>query len=260
MEGAFNVGDESQVPKYRLLADALRLKILNGEYPSGSKLPSETELMAAWDAARGTVRQALAVLANEELTESRKGSGVWVLDVSERQTLRNFKPIVRVETTRGSAWRTGRSMWEHDLEGRELSNDQLKVGHVDAPDRIARVLETADAGYRSRRYSVDNRPGLLAMSFLPSEIVRGTRILDADTGPGGTYARLRDLGFEVAGFTMHVWSREPEGDEAGRLALIPTSWVLCGTRTAYTAGGRAVEVNEMVMNPSMFVLQFDWDA
>lgn len=260
MEGAFDVGDESQVPKYRLLADGLRKKILTGEYSPGSKLPSEAELMASWDVARGTVRQALAVLGGEDLTEARKGSGVWVRDASERRALHEFKPIVRIETTRGSAWKTNRSMWEYDLEGRELSSDQLKVGQMILPDRIAHVLEDSAASFRSRRYSVDKRPGLLAKSYLPSDIVAGTRIMEPDTGPGGTYARLRDLGFEVAGFSMQVWSRESEGDEPERLELLPTSWVLCGARTAYTASGRVVEVNEMVMNPAMFVLQFDWDA
>jgi GntR family transcriptional regulator len=255
-----NVGDEPKGPKYRLLAAAIRKKILAGEYAPGSKLPSETELMEAWGAARGTVRQALAVLGNEGLTESRKGSGVRVRDVAEYRALHEFKPIVRVETTRGSAWRLGRSMWEYDLGGRELSNDQLKVGYADAPDRIAHVLETADTGYRSRRYSVDKRPGLLSKSYLPSEIVRGTRIMEPDTGPGGTYARLRDLGFEIAGFRMQVWAREAAGDEAGRLGLVSSSWVLCGVRTAFIESGRAVEVNDMVMSPSMFVLQFDWDA
>lgn len=260
MEGVLSVGDEPKGPKYRLLADILRAKILGGDYSPGSKLPSESELMASWSASRGTVRQALAVLNAEGLTESRKGSGVRVRDAGERRALYEFKPIVRIETTRGSAWRQDRSMWEYDLEGREMSDDQRVIGHTTAPDRIARVLETADAGFRSRRYIVDKRPGLLAKSYLPSEIVRDTRILEPDTGPGGIYARLRDLGFEIARFTMQVWAREATGDELERLGLIASSWVLCGARTARVASGRAVEVNEMVMNPAMYVLQFDWDA
>lgn len=250
----------AEVPKYQRIVDDLRGKILSGEYAPDDKLPTETELMDAFSAARGTVRQALSVLAGDGLTEARKGSGVRVRDVAERRDLYQFKPIVRVETTRGSLWKQGRSMWERDLSGRELLTDQLEMGWTRAPAHVARVIGTDDAGYRSRRYVVDGRPGLLSTSYLPYEIVRNTRILEPDTGPGGIYARLRDLGHEIAGFSMQVWTREAVGNEAQRLGLPPLSFVLCAVRTASMQDGRVVEVNEMVMNPAMYVLQFEWDA
>lgn len=250
----------AEVPKYRQFAEILRSKILSGEYEIGARLPSEVDLMEEWDTSRTTVRQALAMIANEGLTESRKGSGVRVKDVSDRRDLHGFKPIVRIETTRGSAWKRGRSMWEYDVQGREFANDQLKTGRTAAPDRIAAVIETGDAGFRSRRYRVDGRPGLLSVSYLPFEIADGTQILEPDTGPDGTYGRLRDLGHEIAGFSMQVWARGIRDDEPERLGISASSFVLCAARTAFTETGRAVEVNEMVMNPAMFVLQFNWDA
>lgn len=247
-------------PRYRQLAEDLRSKILAGEYAVGAKLPSESDLIDQWDLSRGMVRRALALLDAEGLTESRKGSGVFVRDVREYQRLRDFKPIVRVETTRGSAWKHSKSMWEYDIEGREFASDQLKIGYADPPERVARVLDTADAGMRSRRYLVDGQAALLADSYLPADIVRGSRIMEPDTGPGGTYGRLRDLGFEVAAFSMQVWSREATDVESERLELHRVPYVLCAARTAFTDTGRVTEVNEMVMNPTMFVLQFDWDA
>lgn len=250
----------TEVPKYRQVAESLRTAILSGDYETGTKLPSETQLIDLYGASRTTVRQALALLNNEGLTEARKGSGVWVADVSERQALHAFKPIIRIETTRGSAWKLGRSMWERDVEGREFAQDQLKTGRVTAPGRVARVIGTEDAGFRSRRYWVDGRPGLLSVSYLPHEIAGGTQILEPDTGPDGTYGILRDLGFEIAGFSMQVWARTVEGDEPERLGISTSASVLCAARTAFTETGRAVEVNEMVMNPAMFVLQFNWDA
>jgi len=250
----------TEVPLYRQFADGLRSQILSGELEPGHKLPSEAKLMDQWDTSRTTVRQALAVLAHEGLIESRKGSGVRVRDVSADRDLHNFKPIVRIETTRGSAWKRGRSMWERDVQGREFANDQLKTGRTTAPDRVAAVIGTNDAGFRSRRYRVDGRPALLSVSYLPFEIVDGTQILEPDTGPDGTYGLLRDLGYEIAGFSMQVWGRRVQSDEPERLGISNSSFVLCAARTAFTETGRAVEVNEMVMNPAMFVLQFNWDA
>lgn len=251
-----------EVSKYRLIADDLREKVLTGHFDQNEgKLPTETELMEAWDAARTTVRKALAVLAAEGLTESRKGSGVRVRDIGDRRALRGFKPVIRVETTRSSAWKLGHSLWELDVERGEPTPDQMEIGYVTAPEPVARVIDTFDAGLRFRRYHVEGRPALLSKSYLPAEIVRGTRIMQPDTGPGGIYARLRDLGFEVAGFSMQVWAREATSEEIERLALAgPLPFVMCGVRTAFTETGRAVEVNEMAMNPPMFVEQFEWDA
>lgn len=246
--------------RYRQLAEDLRSKILDGEYPVGAKLPSESDLVAEWNLSRGMVRRALALLDAEGLTEGRKGSGVFVRDVREYQRLRDFKPIVRVETTRGSAWKRGKAMWEYDIEGHEYASDQLKISYSKAPGPVARVIGTTEAGVRSRRYLVDGQAALLADSYLPADIVRDTQIMEPDTGPGGTYGRLRDLGFEVAAFSMQVWSREATDVEAERLELHRVPYVLCAARTAFTELGRVAEVNEMVMNPTMFVLQFDWNA
>lgn len=250
----------AEEPRYRRLAEDLRGKILSGDYPRGAKLPSESELIDRWGLSRGMVRRALDLLNAEGLTESRKGSGVFVRDVREYQRLRDFKPIVRVETTRGSVWRHGKAMWEYDIEGREFASDQLKISYAEPPERVARVIDTTDAGVRSRRYLVDGQAALLADSYLPADIVRGSRIMEPDTGPGGTYGRLRDLGFEVAAFSMQVWSRAATELETERLELHRVPYVLCAARTAFTETGRVAEVNEMVMNPTMFVLQFDWDA
>ncbi|MFD2349731.1 GntR family transcriptional regulator [Nonomuraea ferruginea] len=61
------------VARYELIADELRGEILSGVHPVGSQLPSESELAARHGAARGTVRQAVAVLAAEGLVGSRQG-------------------------------------------------------------------------------------------------------------------------------------------------------------------------------------------
>ncbi|WP_031186707.1 GntR family transcriptional regulator, partial [Streptomyces sp. NRRL S-1896] len=63
---------------YRQVADALRREIDNGTYPPGSRLPSEAELSARFDASRNTVRAGLNLLVTQGLVASSQGLGYQV--------------------------------------------------------------------------------------------------------------------------------------------------------------------------------------
>lgn len=243
----------ADTPKYRQIADVLREEIASGRLQPGDVVPGENALMEEHGVARSTARQAMAVLRAEGLIETFHGA---------QTKVRDFRPIVRVETTRASEaqWGAGRSMWENDLDGREFATDFLRVAPTSAPDRVARVLGSPDAIIRSRRYLINGRPSLVAHSYIPADIAAGTRIAEQDTGPGGTYARLRDLGFGPMFFSMQVWSRPPQDDEASLLKLPANAWVLAAVRTAFDETGRVVEVNEMTLDPTIYVLQFDFPA
>ena len=64
--------------KYQELALKLRQDIRNGVYRTGQRLPSENELTAATGYSRQTVRQAMALLEDEGLTDRIRGSGTYV--------------------------------------------------------------------------------------------------------------------------------------------------------------------------------------
>jgi GntR family transcriptional regulator len=70
---------------------------------------------------------------------------------------------------------------------------------------------------RSRRYVLDGKPVLLSRSWIPAAIAAGTAIARPDTGPGGIYARLSDLGHAPARFREDLRSRMPLPSEVGRL-------------------------------------------
>ena len=65
-------------PKYAAVAQKLREGIRTGQYPRGHKLPSENELASQTGFSRQTIRQAMALLENEGLTERIRGSGTYV--------------------------------------------------------------------------------------------------------------------------------------------------------------------------------------
>ncbi len=244
--------------KYRVIARDLRTGIGQGEYPAGSRLPGENDLMRRYQVARMTARQALAQLINEGLAVARKGSGVYV---------RDFRPVIRSGADRLSArgWGSGRSIWSGDAGHRELSVDQIEVRRAIPPDHIRILLDLPDDPdekviARSRRYVLDGKPVLLSVSYLPSGLAAGTAMEYQDAGPGGVYARLRELGHPPVRFREDLRARMPEPAETARLGLPPGTPVVDIVRTAFAADRQVVEVSEMIADAGAYVFRYDFDA
>jgi GntR family transcriptional regulator len=66
------------IPRYLQLAELLRQRVAKGHWLPGSLLPSIEHLMAEFDVARVTVRQAIAMLAEERLLSPQRGRGTFV--------------------------------------------------------------------------------------------------------------------------------------------------------------------------------------
>lgn len=222
----------------------------------GSKLPSETQLVGAYKVSRGTIRDALAALRAEGLVEARKGAGVYI---------RAFRPLVRNATERLSkkVWGQGRSIWAVDLEARQLSALNSTVEKVPAPEMVAACFGIpvgAPVWVRDRDYEVEGRVVQRATSYLPVSIVEGSAITQPDTGAGGTYARLAELGHAPVTFREELKSRMPSVDEAARLGLAAGTPVIEIARTAFDEAGTPVEVNLMLLDASSYILQYDFTS
>jgi DNA-binding GntR family transcriptional regulator len=66
------------LPPYRQIAGILRRRIESGQYRPDTRIPTESELMEAFEVARTTARRAIAVLREEGLiyTVPQRGSYV----------------------------------------------------------------------------------------------------------------------------------------------------------------------------------------
>ncbi|MFE2435510.1 GntR family transcriptional regulator [Streptomyces sp. NPDC059409] len=250
-----NTGDDRR-PKYQRIADTLREAIRSGEYGPGDRLPGENDLMAAHGVARMTARQALSVLRDEGVAEARKGAGVFV---------REFRPLRRrgIQRLAQQQWGNGRSIWSADIENRSLEVDQVTVSEEAAPEGVAAVLDLAGGEsvcVRRRRFVLDGKPVLLATSYLPAALVAGSAITQEDTGKGGTYARLAELGYKPVHFREEIRSRMPSSEEATQLSMSAGTPVVLVCRTAFTDAGRPVEINEMTLDAASYILEYDFDA
>lgn len=243
-------------PLYQKIADELRQQILDGALAAGDRLPPERNLAEQYGAALMTVRRALGTLREEGLTESRRGSGSYV---------RAFRPIVRNALKRLSAdqWGEGRSMWELDIEDRELIATDVQIEQLPATREIARGLgveEGERVWRRSRKYLVDGTPVLRAVSHIPHDCAEGTRITQRDTGPGGVYAQLAEAGHKPTSFREEVRCRMPTAAEVNDLKLAAGSPVAEINRYAYEESGRAVEINRMILDASRYLLVYDFPS
>jgi GntR family transcriptional regulator len=240
----------------RTIADHIRTQIEDGTLAPGSKAPGENDIMGKYDVSRTTARAALAILKTEGLIEARQG-------VAGR--IRTFQPIRRNATKRlaQSAWGNGKAIWDIDVPDRSRAVDVTVDEVTDVPDYILRVFQAAAGSSfcrRSRRYMVADKPVMLAESHLLADMVSGSPITETDTGAGGTYARLADLGFPPAHFREEIRVRMPRPEESKRLNLAVGTPVICIWRTAATAQGQVVEINEMILDANSYLLEYDFSA
>ncbi len=85
----------TRIPRYIQLADIFRQRVNKRIWQPGSTLPSIDQLMEEFNVARVTVRQAIALLADEGLLSPQRGRGTFV---TSKATARRQ---LRVETTLG---------------------------------------------------------------------------------------------------------------------------------------------------------------
>lgn len=78
MAGIAPIEFSEERPVYRQIAEQIRELIREGHLVPGERIPSELEMVEVYGCARGTVRQARALLEMEEWIQTRHGRGSFV--------------------------------------------------------------------------------------------------------------------------------------------------------------------------------------
>ncbi|MGA5009042.1 GntR family transcriptional regulator [Streptomyces koyangensis] len=245
---------DREPPAFQRIAAELRAQILDGTLPPGSKVPSETVLRERHGVSKMTARNALVSLRDQGLLESHHGRGFFV---------RDFQPIRRNATKRLSKelWGSGKSMWSVEAHNRDLVPVNEEPEACRPPEWIAKLMELAEGDQvckRDRIYRVDDVPVMTAVSYLPLAIVQDSPVMQVDVGSGGIYARLAELGHEPKRFREELKARMPSPEEAEALGMGAGTPVMHIVRTAADADGRIVEINDMVLDASRFVMEYDF--
>lgn len=212
--------------------------------------------MAEYDVADRTVAVALHRLSSEGLVYVADRSGWFV---------RQDRGVVRSTRSRLSrAERAeGRGTFSSDCHAAGLTpsvNTEVSVGP--ASDEVAGELGIApgeEVVIRDRVMRGDDEVLQLATSYLPRRLTTGTWIEEVNTGPGGIYARLEELGHELTGYTETVQIGRASEHEARQMDLTPGDPVYRIVRTAWS-GDDAVEVNHITITGNRYQLSYELPA
>ncbi len=246
-----------QAPKsqYEQIADLLRARIADGTYPPGSLLPSEPELSAELGLSRVTVNRAIGLLRAQGLVRVRRGAGTYV---------RSLPTIVRDARTRYARRNRGTGagaveVTELDLQSR---TDYTEIGRTTATAPVAQALgitEGDDVLVRRRVLYANDEPTQIADSYYPWHMVAGSALVQAETGVGGSYSRLAEMGIDVVRFTEDVNVRMPTDHERVVLQVEGSQPVFDIVHIAWTADKTPVEAAFHVMPGHLWTLRYDWD-
>jgi GntR family transcriptional regulator len=239
-------------PVFRQIADHLRDAIRSGRLGENDRIPSETRMVEHYGVARMTVRHAISLLAAEGLVLAEHGRGVFV---------RPRPPVRRLAADRFARRNReqGKAAFiaEAEQAGAAPGVDSLMIREERPPGGVsARLGSTRRVLARHRRYLLDGRPVETAVSYVPLDIAYGTAIAEPDPGPGGIYARLEDLGFELDHFDEEIQARMPTPAESRALLLPPGVPVVHLIRTAVDRRGRPVEVCDTVLAADVYILAY----
>ena len=132
----------SNAPIYMKVYNRLKNQILSGSYPSGSFLPTESELEQIYQVSRTTIRKAVKMLSDEGFLSVRQGCGTMVMDTRTTQNYNQVTSVTESLKKRGYEVTTASMMIDVIPATREIAMD-LQIPEETAVARIQR-LQLAD--------------------------------------------------------------------------------------------------------------------
>lgn len=167
---------------YFEVVDFLIGDIKSGQYPPGSRLPSEDQLAREFSVSRVTLREALRVLEEDGLIRRRHGSGTFVLD-KKAVPIQPLSSIVSLSTIFKRA-------------GLEDRFTRVEMRKIPANQRIAEKLQISsgqDIWEVERVRTVGDQPAIYSLDFFPASFV-----------PPGGENRLNDYKHSLYHFLSEI--------------------------------------------------------
>lgn len=147
--------------------------------------------------------------------------------------------------------------------GLEPRVELIELGPVNPPLEMAQRLALqpgTQALIRRRRMYAGGEPMQLATSYVPWGLADGTQMVEPDTGPGGLYSRLADVGHRPVRFLEEVATRMATADESRFLGFPAPQPVFYLVRIAFDTNDTPVETCEHVMAGDRWLLTYEWPA
>ncbi|MDG4809150.1 GntR family transcriptional regulator [Micromonospora sp. WMMD1120] len=240
------------------MAEELRHRIAAGAIAAGSLLPSESALMAEFSVARGTVREALALLRTEGLVMTEVGRGTYVRPIVPVRRLASERYRKELEQVRSGELGTSFTA-DQQVEWSAYSLDK-DFREVPASDAVAELFGVEPGTMILERHFLFRAHGVpqqMSVSRLLLEMVAGTPVADPDNEPwpGGNTSQLYSLGHTITSIRERPRWRMPTADETEALRIPGGVPVVVITRQTYV-GDWVAEVAHIVMRADRVELDY----
>jgi GntR family transcriptional regulator len=218
-------------PLYAVLEAQIAAGIAGGEFPIGSQLPTEDQLIRRFAVSRTTVRKAIQNLSDRGLIEIRRGTGTFVAQPKITQDLTELTGFVE---------------------------DMNALGHAATARLIDRIVVAADRDVAEhlrlpvgthvmqiRRLRLANGVGMsLDETYLPLEIGEKIAAHDLEVEPIFTLLEQRyDIPLIEAEYELAAVCADH--DVATALGVEPGSPIFLIERTSFSAGDRPVDYEKL---------------
>lgn len=220
---------DARLQQYEEIAAFLRTAIRDGEYAPGDSIPSEAELCRRFDSARGTVRQAIALLRNEGLISSGQGRRSRVLGTVPSQS---FDVVISF-----TQWciSSGITPGQETQWMARRPADAREAAALELPDRAPVV-----SIFRLRL--MNGEPAMVERLNYPIEV--GQHLLSFDPDSGSIYQRLLDCGVDINYSTRTIDAVGANAEDAELLQVPEGTPLLRVRRRAFTSEGTPIEASD----------------
>ncbi|MFF1423143.1 GntR family transcriptional regulator [Streptomyces sp. NPDC058280] len=213
--------------RYLEIAEALRRSIARDEYPVGARLPSESDLAARWSVSRGTVRQAVGLLASEGLIGSRQGARRVVLRQERRHSFQQLNSFAQWAQAMGC-----------EAAGRILSRT-ARPATAEEASRLG-VAPGSEVLYVLRLRWLDGEPVMVERTAYTDWVAPAVQALPEDCV--SIMNSIAENAGIVAHYGEHLIDAVAAGSEDARLLRVRRGSPLLRQRhLTYTAAGRPIE-------------------
>ncbi|HXP19672.1 MAG TPA: GntR family transcriptional regulator [Streptosporangiaceae bacterium] len=221
--------------KYAQVVTEIKRRIERGDYPPGTLLPSEHQLVRDFGVSRPTIVKSLSVLRQDGWIDTQQGRGSFV---------RGVPALAHAERTRPA-----QDVLE--LPETELAGDLVQAGVKAAPPVVVSLLGLkpgAKAFLRQRLLSHDGEPVELASLWLPLELASGTDLASPELLNESirTHLRARKK-IRLDHATERITARHPTAEESALLQVAADTPVLGVTVTSYDATKTPIHVVDLVL-------------
>ncbi len=233
----------SPVPLYYQVATRLQELIEKGVIGVGARIENEVDLAERLGVSRPTTRRAIQYLVERGMLVRKRGVGTQVVHPKVRRP---------VELS---------SLYDDLIAGdREPRTEVLDLRTTPASDVIASALQIpagTEVTWIERLRYAGNEPLALMHNAIPLDVLPLTR---EDLAERGLYELLRRAGHVPRIATQVIGARSATAAEARTLDEKRGASLLTMTRTAWDAGGRALEYGSHLYRASRYSFELNLSA